>query len=95
MEEVEAFKCRSLHWCYDRAFADCVGVDAQRNSYGVRQGMSAREPDRPGASSLCKCARPVTSATSVVGCGGGSQLPSRKLYDTWRPERGKPSPLPL
>ena len=54
MEEVEAPKYRSLHWRYDRIFADRVGVDAERNSDDVCQGTPAREPDRPGESFLCK-----------------------------------------
>jgi len=48
MEEVEAPKCRSLHWRHKRAFANRVGVDAERNSDELRREESRRESDRPG-----------------------------------------------
>jgi len=91
MEKVEAPECRPLHRRYDsdRTFPDYFRVDAKRNSDDVREEMPAREPDRPGESSLCECTRPVTSSSQAVGCGRGPQLPSRELYNTRRFERGK------
>ena len=48
MEEVEAPKCRSLHWRHKRAFTNRVGVDAERNSDELRREEPRRESDRPG-----------------------------------------------
>ena len=54
MEKVEAPECRPLHSRYDGTSANCVGVDAERNSDEVREEKSRCKSDRPGESSLCK-----------------------------------------
>jgi len=36
MEKVKASKRRSFHRCYKKTFANCVGVDAKRNSDDAR-----------------------------------------------------------
>ena len=50
LEKAKAPEHRLFHRCYDRSFANNLGVDAERNSDGVRREKSRRESDRPGES---------------------------------------------
>jgi len=48
MEEVEAPKHCSLHWRYNRTFANRVGVDVERNFDELRREKPRRESHQPG-----------------------------------------------
>ena len=50
LEKVKTPEHRPFHRCYDGSFTNRLGVDAERNSDGVRQGKSKRQSDRPGES---------------------------------------------
>ena len=43
VEKVEAPKCRPFHRRHNKSFANRFGVDAERNSDGVRREKSKRE----------------------------------------------------
>ena len=50
MEKVKSPKHRPFRRGYNGSFASRLGVDAERNSDGIRQETSKRESDRPGKS---------------------------------------------
>ena len=50
VEKVKTPEHRPFHRCYDRSFADHLGVDVKRNSDGIRREKSRRESDRPSKS---------------------------------------------
>jgi len=90
LEEVEALKRRSFHWCYKRTPANCVRVDAEWNPDELRGGKPSRESDRLGES-LCTLQhiRLTALSSQVIGCCRRAKLSSRKLYDTRGPEGGR------
>ena len=51
MEKVKAPEHCPFHWCHNKSFASCLGVDAERKSDGVRREKSRCESYRPGESS--------------------------------------------
>lgn len=48
LEKANAPKHHPFHWRHNRSVVDCLGVDAERNSAGVRQDKPRCEPDQPG-----------------------------------------------
>ena len=50
VETVNPPKHRPFHRHYNKTFTNRPGVDAERNSDGVRQEKAKRESDRPGES---------------------------------------------
>ena len=50
LEKVKTPEHRPFPRCYNRSFANNLGVDAERNSDEVRREKSRRESDRPGES---------------------------------------------
>jgi len=51
LEKVKTPEHRPLHRCYDRSFANHLGVDAEQNPDGVYSEKSGSEPNQPGESS--------------------------------------------
>ena len=50
VEKIKTPEHRPIHRRHDKPFANCLGVDAERNSGGVRREKPGREPDKPGES---------------------------------------------
>ena len=48
LEKVKTPEHRSFHWCYDRSFANHLGVDVEQDPDGVHSNKSGRESDWPG-----------------------------------------------
>ena len=50
VEKVNSPEHRPFHWRYNKAFTNRLGVDAKRNSDGVRREKSKYESDRSSES---------------------------------------------
>jgi len=48
LEKANAPEHRPFHRRHNKPVASCLGVDAERNSAGVRQGKPGCEQDQPG-----------------------------------------------
>jgi len=50
VEKIETPEHRTFRRRHDKPFANCLGVDAERNSGGVRREKPRCKPDQPGES---------------------------------------------
>ena len=50
LEKAKAPEHRPFHWCYDRSFANYLGINAERYTHRVHREKFRRESDRPSES---------------------------------------------
>ena len=88
MEKIKTPERYPFHWRYKKTSAIYFRVYAERNPDKVRQEKPEYGSDRSGEPFLWNDYSTGNTIFQVIGRGGRSQLPSHKLRDTWRLERG-------
>ena len=89
LEKAEAPERRPFRRRYNKSFPNHLGMDAGRNSGGIRREKPRCEADRPGQSVPCSHTRPITSSSQAIGRSRRPSISSCKPHHTRKLERGR------